>query len=45
MHPSPNSSAPQTIVWLISPNRKFQKVLLLGGQKAVNNKQYISSGS
>ena len=30
-HPSPNPSAPQNIVWLIWPNRKFQKLLLFYG--------------
>ena len=31
-----------TIVWLIWPNRKFQKLLSLRVKTAVNNKQYIS---
>ena len=40
-HPSPNPSAPQYIVWLIWPNRKFQNYSCRY-QNAVNNKQYIS---
>ena len=39
-HPVPNPSAPQNIVWLIWPNRKFQKLL-----SVKTSSTFINSGS
>ena len=41
-HPVPNPSAPQNIVWLIWPNRKFQKLLSL---PVKTSSTFINSGS
>ena len=45
-HPSPYSSAPQNIVWVISPNQKFQKILLLWVKRLlITSSTFLNSGS